>query len=295
LNSILGQLEITSEQAQILGVIAGSRLSPYLELCCLRQSATVSYQKAEAEIEVQTGRRVSAKTQQRLVHRHSFECPTSEEPVEQMSLDGGMIRLRTPVGEASEWREYKALNLGEVHQGMAFFKENERLVEWANALPLAEVVDCLGDGHDGVWGVYAQIGGEHQRHEILDWFHLMENLHRVPERVECLSSVRNLLWHGEVEAVLAILKDSECAEALRFCGYLERHRERIPNYFYYQEEGWPIGSGDVESLVKQINQRTKLSGASWKAERVPQILAHRCAYLNGSLSPHLYFSTQEVT
>jgi len=54
-----------------------------------------------------------------------------------------------------------------------------------------------------------------------------------------------------------------------------------------QEEGWTIGSGDVESLVKQINQRTK----PWEAERVPQVLAHRCAYLNDDLSPDQYFST----
>jgi hypothetical protein len=79
----------------------------------------------------------------------------------------------------AEWREYKALNLGELHQGMAWFKDNEHLIEWANDLPLAPIVDCLGDGHDGVWGVYAQIGNGGQRHEILDWFHLMENLHQV--------------------------------------------------------------------------------------------------------------------
>jgi hypothetical protein len=30
-----------------------------------------------------------------------------------MSLDGGMIRVRTPVGEPSEWREYKALQVGD--------------------------------------------------------------------------------------------------------------------------------------------------------------------------------------
>ena len=33
-------------------------------------------------------------------------------------------------------------------------------------------------------------------------------------------------------------------------------------------------------VIKQIDQRLHLSGAQWKAERVPQVLAHRCAYLN---------------
>jgi hypothetical protein len=113
----LGLLSLSSEQVKHLGVRPWQQISPDLELCCLRQSAIVSYAQAAVEVEVQTGRQVSAKTQQRVEARHPFEPPTSAEPVEQMSLDGGMIRLRTPLGEASEWREYKALNLGEQSQG----------------------------------------------------------------------------------------------------------------------------------------------------------------------------------
>jgi hypothetical protein len=37
----------------------------------------------------------------------------------------------------------------------------------------------------------------------------------------------------------------------------------------------------VESGIKQIGRRIKISGASWKSEYVGQVLAHRCAYLNG--------------
>ena len=48
------------------------------------------------ELEVQTGRRVSQKTQQRLVQRPELEAADGDKPVTQMSLDGGMIRLRTP-------------------------------------------------------------------------------------------------------------------------------------------------------------------------------------------------------
>jgi hypothetical protein len=102
----LGLLSLSSEQVKHLGVRPRQQISPDLELCCLRQSAIVSYAQAAVEVEVQTGCQVSAKTQQRLEARHAFEPPTSAEPVEQMGLDGGMIRLRTPLGEASEWREY---------------------------------------------------------------------------------------------------------------------------------------------------------------------------------------------
>ena len=260
-------------------------MSPHLELCCLRQSALVSYEQASREVQVQTGRTVSPRTQQRLVQRHDFESPTVEEPIHQFSLDGAMIRLRTPEGEPSDWREYKAVNLLESHQGMAWFKEPERLLNWANALPMADTVWCLGDGHDGVWSLYAQIGWDEQRMEILDWFHLMENLHKVPGSNNRLKEARAFLWQGKLDEAIGVFEACRSDEARRFRGYLERHRERIPNYAYYQAEGIPIGSGDVESLAKQINQRTKIVGASWSAKNVPQVLAHRCAYLNGKLDP----------
>lgn len=285
MNSILGILSLTSEQVSALKVRPSSRLSPHLELCCLRQSALVSYEKAAEEVAVQTGRTVSTRTQQRLVHRQSFEGAEVSEPIHQISLDGAMIRLRTPKGEESEWKEYKALNLIESHQGMAWFKDNDGLVGWSNTLPLSATVWCLGDGHDGVWSLYAQIGTEENRCEILDWFHLMENLQKVPGSINRLKEARTLLWQGKVDATITVFEECQSDEARRFRGYLERHRSRIPNYEYYQAEGIPIGSGDVESLAKQINQRTKIVGASWSAENVPQVLAHRCAYLNGQLDP----------
>lgn len=69
-----------------------------------------------------------------------------------------------------------------------------------------------------------------------------------------------------------------------FIAYLNKHRHRIVNYSYFQAEGISIGSGTIESTVKQIGARIKLSGAQWKAENVPQVLLHRCAYLNGQFS-----------
>jgi hypothetical protein len=51
-----------------------------------------------------------------------------------------------------------------------------------------------------------------------------------------------------------------------FIAYLNKHRHRIVNYAYYPAEGISIGSGAVESTVKQIGQRIKLSGAQWQKD-----------------------------
>ena len=63
----------------------------------------------------------------------------------------------------------------------------------------------------------------------------------------------------------------------------EPHKHRIVNYGYLQAEGISIGSGSVESKIKQIAHRLKITGASWESGNVPQVLRHRCAYLNGCL------------
>jgi hypothetical protein len=78
MKSILGNLPLSSKQADILGVSKGKQISPYLELCCLRISANVSYGHTEADVEMLTGMRVSAKTQQRLVQNYDFPTPTPE-------------------------------------------------------------------------------------------------------------------------------------------------------------------------------------------------------------------------
>lgn len=94
-----------------------------------------------------------------------------------------------------------------------------------------------------------------------------------------------LLWQGQVDAAKALFSALQSKQAQNFCEYLEKHRHRIIHYQYYQAEGiCSIGSGAIESTVKQIDRRTKISGAQWKEENVPQVLAHRCAYLNGLVS-----------
>ncbi len=47
------------------------------------------------------------------------------------------------------------------------------------------------------------------------------------------------------------------------------------------EQIYSMSSGAIESTVKQIDHRTKISGAQWNIKNVPQVLVHRCAYLNG--------------
>lgn len=206
------------------------------------------------------------------------------ETVEEISIDGGKVRLRTPLGEPCIWNDYKAIRLHELATG-AYFKENAALVDWANRQPLATPLFGLGDGHDGIWNMFEGIGTSEQRYEILDWYHLKENLYNIPGSLGRIKQVEALLWKGNVDAAIEAFNGCIRTEAVNFVVHLQKHRSRIPNYEYLQHEGVSIGSGAVESAVKQIARRVKLSGAQWDVINVPQLLKHRCAYLNG------YFET----
>ncbi len=90
-------MPITRKQAEKLEVPQSTQLSPYLEVCCLRVSANVSYEDAAADIEYFTGIQVSRSTQQRLVHRQSFDLPQREDTVEELSVVRGASRASSMV------------------------------------------------------------------------------------------------------------------------------------------------------------------------------------------------------
>lgn len=100
-----------------------------------------------------------------------------------------------------------------------------------------------------------------------------------------LKKAESLLWQGEIDAVIDLFSDCKSKQAGNLIAYLNKHRLRIVNYAYFQaEQLCSIGSGAVESGVKQIDRRLKISGAQWRLEGVNQILGLRCAYLNGLLN-----------
>lgn len=89
---------------------------------------------------------------------------------------------------------------------------------------------------------------------------------------------------GKVRAK-ALFADCQRKQARNFEAYLTKHRSRVVNYAYYQaEQLCSIGSGAVESAVKQIGRRLQISGARWNIASVNPMLNLRCAYLNGQLT-----------
>jgi hypothetical protein len=67
-----------------------------------------------------------------------------------------------------------------------------------------KVRTCLGDGHPGIWKIIRQFNCPGERREILDWFHLVENLHKVGGSLKRLKAAETFLWQGKVDETLAL-------------------------------------------------------------------------------------------
>jgi hypothetical protein len=247
--------------------------------------ANESYQRAEEDLKELTGIKISHSSLQRLVKKQEIEWPDSKLGIQETMIDGGKVRIRTEEkGKPCQWKDYKAVSLNGIQLG-AFFLDNLSLTDWVNSQRLLNPLFCIGDGHQGIWNLFAEIGQEQQRQEILDWYHLKENLSKVGGSMKRLKEAEKLLWEGKREEALHLFSSMKKKAAINFCHYLETHRTRIINYDYYQQEKLSsLGSGSVESGIKQIGRRVKISGAQWKSENVQSILFLRCSYLNGALS-----------
>lgn len=92
------------------------------------------------------------------------------------------------------------------------------------------------------------------------------------------------LWDGEVEKVIAALhseadkpRGQAAADEIH---YFETNRDRM-RYDLYRKQGYPIGSGTVESACKRlIGARLKQAGMCWTKQGAQTVLSLRAALLS---------------
>ena len=163
---------------------------------------------------------MSHSTLQRLVQRQEYEEPHTKQGVSEISIDGGKVRLRSQIpGVARYWRDYKAVRLQGIYYG-AFFQDNLSLTDWVNSQRLLHPLICLGDGPDRVWNLFQEIGSTPLRQEILDWYHLKENLYKVGGSLKRLKATETLLWQDQVQSAIALFIDLTKKTAQNFINYI---------------------------------------------------------------------------
>jgi hypothetical protein len=164
----------------------------------------------------------------------------------------------------------------------------------------AEAVVLIGDGAPWIWEnvppLLRELGCRpEQITEVLDYYHASEHLHTLAEALFGHTSqakgwarqwarrlkrgcARSLL--AEVSRYLSGKDCKDMTETQKQHDYFHRHQEhgRL-DYAQFKAHRLPIGSGVVESLIRQVvNLRLKSSGKFWLLETAEAFLHARCQW-----------------
>ncbi|MEG4807953.1 hypothetical protein QUA79_10655 [Microcoleus sp. F8-D1] len=72
----------------------------------------------------------------------------------------------------------------------------------------------------------AGIASEQKRVEILDWYHLKENLYKLGGSKQRLRKVETSLWHGQIDRAISSFADGKIPQVNNFLAYLERQSSK---------------------------------------------------------------------
>ena len=158
-----------------------------------------------------------------------------------------------------------------------------------------EVV-VIGDGAPWIWN----LASEHFPHatEILDYMHAKRHLYDLAkeafgeddrEAVDTwVDTIETPLYDGETAQVVAGIRALETqhpgiGDVLeKEVGYFQKHAHRM-RYRWFNEKGYQIGSGVIESACKHIvAERCKQAGMRWTQPGINAILFWRCLLKNGA-------------
>lgn len=223
-----------------------------------------------------------------------------------MALDGGMVNIR---GEG--WRELKVGAVFDVDMRLERNPQTQQLEAmahgvnghytavlgskdaftpalWALAveheLPTAKERAVIGDGAAWVWNVAEEVCPDGR--QIVDWFHAVQHLAEAasalypdeqndPQRRRWLRTYQEYLYLGRIHCITATLHKRKRDDLAL---YFETHQRRM-QYLEFREDGFPIGSGVIESGVKQFKQRLTGAGMRWNADNANRMVLIRAAVL----------------
>jgi len=260
----------------------------------------------------QHGERLAAADEQHQQHvqleRTSWEQQRYAPQVRKaVSLDGGMVHVR---GEG--WKELKVGLTADLPQPTAFARgqpneaEKVRLTGmrycavvaevtafaqtfWAlaveQAVPYAGLVVVTADGAPWIWRLTADYFPCAE--QVVDWYHACQHLAQAAQArfptdplaaQRWLDELKTFLFKGEIHKILELFD----LYALTGHGdYFAEHQPRM-RYAQFRAAGFPIGSGGVESGVKQYKHRLSDPGMSWSRPALRRMIVLRSAILSGT-------------
>lgn len=224
-----------------------------------------------------------------------------------VSMDGGMVNIR---GEG--WKEIKVGAIYDVSLRLERDARTGEYAEFAHAqdlsytavlgdvqqfspalwalaveqqVPTARQSSVTADGAEWIWNLSADLFPDSS--QIVDWFHATDHLSEAahalfpdqPKRAETwFHQCQDDLFLGNIPAITDPL---DAAGLSDHSHYFHTHQRRM-QYQEFREQGLPIGSGSVESTVKQFKARLAGPGMRWKRPNAQRMLLIRAAVLDNS-------------
>jgi hypothetical protein len=224
-----------------------------------------------------------------------------------ISMDGGMVNIR---GEG--WKEFKVGVIFDVEQRLEREERTHELVErahgvnmaytavlgaverfapalWAVAVahhvPQAADSSVSADGAEWIWNLVADYFPDSI--QIIDWYHATQHLASAAQALFPQDEKKAQTWfkdrledlfQGHVARIITPLEQQGLSDETH---YFRVHQRRM-QYQEFQERGYPIGSGTVESGVKQFKVRLTGPGMRWSRPGADRMLVIRAAVLQGN-------------
>ena len=163
----------------------------------------------------------------------------------------------------------------------------------------AKAVFFVMDGGVWLWNLYKD-RFEKCSKATLDFYHLSQHLHALSAALHGPDTEKSRIWCGRIlhelkhksskrlfrtldELLREPPSDDSAAEAIRLQNaYFRNHAEHM-DYAANAKLGVPIGSGSIESLCSQFQNRLKRTGQFWTKEGFAALLRVVVLYWNNEL------------
>lgn len=213
-----------------------------------------------------------------------------------ISIDGGMVCI---LGEG--WKELKVGLVSGIEQDWNNERANVRLKEmdyravigsvdefdpalWALAVkhqvPYAGRLVVVADGAQWIWRLVTDLFPICT--QIVDYYHAKQHVAQAahacyPDDEQAAQSwfkrMTECLFQGEVWKIIGQLEQHQQATS-----YFVNQQRRM-QYQQFQAEGYPIGSGGVESAIKQFKHRLTGPGMRWSRAGAERMVTIRAAVM----------------
>lgn len=150
-------------------------------------------------------------------------------------------------------------------------------------VPTASRQAIVADGAAWIWDIADYLFPH--AHQLVDWYHATQHLAgaaqlRYPDddtaRHTWSATMRQHLFAGDSALISTALADTPAAPKAH---YFQTHQHRL-TYEQTRLAGFPLGSGTVESGIKQFKQRLSGPGMRWTLANVQPMATLRAAVLS---------------